>query len=73
MRKVGFGVIGCGVISTAYLKAAQRFANLSDLACLACLEQCWAHDAKPMSRNAQNKTTRIILVFSVGRVTTALV
>jgi predicted dehydrogenase len=28
MRKVGFGVIGCGVISTAYLKAAQRFANL---------------------------------------------
>ena len=29
MRKVGFGVIGCGVISTAYLKAAQRFANLN--------------------------------------------
>src|SRR5580704_4987736 len=28
MRKVGFGVIGCGVISTAYLKAARRFANL---------------------------------------------
>ena len=28
MRKVGFGVIGCGVISTAYLKAAQRFGNL---------------------------------------------
>jgi predicted dehydrogenase len=28
MRKVGFGVIGCGVISTAYLQAAQRFANL---------------------------------------------
>ena len=28
MRKVGFGVIGCGVISSAYLKAAQRFANL---------------------------------------------
>ena len=28
MQKVGFGVIGCGVISTAYLKAAQRFANL---------------------------------------------
>src|SRR5215468_6525271 len=28
MRKIGFGVIGCGVISTAYLKAAQRFANL---------------------------------------------
>ena len=28
MRKVGFGIIGCGVISTAYLKAAQRFANL---------------------------------------------
>ena len=28
MRKVGFGVIGCGVISTAYLKAAERFANL---------------------------------------------
>ena len=28
MRKVGFAVIGCGVISTAYLKAAQRFANL---------------------------------------------
>jgi predicted dehydrogenase len=28
MRKVGFGVIGCGVISTAYLRAAQRFANL---------------------------------------------
>ena len=28
MRKVGFGVIGCGVISTAYLKAAQRFANI---------------------------------------------
>ena len=28
MHKVGFGVIGCGVISTAYLKAAQRFANL---------------------------------------------
>ena len=25
MRKVGFGIIGCGVISTAYLKAAQRF------------------------------------------------
>jgi hypothetical protein len=28
MRKVGFGVIGCGVISKAYLEAAQRFANL---------------------------------------------
>src|SRR5580698_3131987 len=28
MRKVGFAVIGCGVISTAYLKAAQRFANI---------------------------------------------
>src|SRR6516164_517266 len=28
MRKVGFGVIGCGVISTAYLKAARQFANL---------------------------------------------
>ena len=28
MRKVGIGVIGCGVISTAYLKAAQRFADL---------------------------------------------
>src|SRR5215208_30215 len=28
MRKVGFGVIGCGVISAAYLKAARRFANL---------------------------------------------
>ena len=28
MQKVGFGVIGCGVISTAYLKSAQRFANL---------------------------------------------
>ena len=28
MRKVGFGVIGCGVISTAYLEAAKRFANL---------------------------------------------
>ena len=28
MSKVGFGVIGCGVISTAYLKAAQRFANI---------------------------------------------
>src|ERR671922_36376 len=28
MRKVGFGVIGCSVISTAYLKAAQRFENL---------------------------------------------
>ena len=25
MRKVGVGIIGCGVISTAYLKAAQRF------------------------------------------------
>jgi len=25
MRKVGIGVIGCGVISTAYLKAMQRF------------------------------------------------
>ena len=25
---MAFGVIGCGVISTAYLKAAQRFANL---------------------------------------------
>ena len=25
MRKVGIGVIGCGVISNAYLKAAQRF------------------------------------------------
>ena len=25
MRKVGIGVIGCGIISTAYLKAAQRF------------------------------------------------
>ena len=25
MRKVGFGIIGCGNISTAYLKAAQRF------------------------------------------------
>jgi predicted dehydrogenase len=28
MRKVGIGVIGCGNISTAYLKAAQRFAIL---------------------------------------------
>ena len=28
MRKVGFGVIGCGNISTAYLTAAKRFANL---------------------------------------------
>src|SRR5258708_8327522 len=28
MRTIGFGVIGCGVISTAYLKAAQRFANI---------------------------------------------
>ena len=27
-EKSAFGVIGCGVISTAYLKAAQRFANL---------------------------------------------
>ncbi len=25
MRKVGIGVIGCGVISKAYLKAAKRF------------------------------------------------
>jgi len=25
MRKVGIGVIGCGVISTAYLKAMQHF------------------------------------------------
>src|SRR5215212_1422315 len=25
MRKVGIGIIGCGAISTAYLKAAQRF------------------------------------------------
>ena len=25
MRKVGIGIIGCGVISTAYLRAAQRF------------------------------------------------
>ena len=25
MRKVGIGIIGCGVISAAYLKAAQRF------------------------------------------------
>lgn len=25
MRKVGIGIIGCGNISTAYLKAAQRF------------------------------------------------
>jgi predicted dehydrogenase len=25
MRKVGIGIIGCGVISTAYMKAAQRF------------------------------------------------
>src|SRR6476659_3539319 len=25
MRKVGIGIIGCGVISKAYLKAAQRF------------------------------------------------
>jgi predicted dehydrogenase len=28
MRKIGFAVIGCGVISTAYLQAAKRFANL---------------------------------------------
>jgi predicted dehydrogenase len=28
MRKVGFGIIGCGVISKAYLTAAKRFANL---------------------------------------------
>ena len=33
MRKVGFGVIGRGVISTAYLKAAQRFANLERVLC----------------------------------------
>ncbi|MDU0957869.1 MAG: Gfo/Idh/MocA family oxidoreductase, partial [Bradyrhizobium sp.] len=25
MRKIGIGIIGCGNISTAYLKAAQRF------------------------------------------------
>jgi predicted dehydrogenase len=28
MRKVGIGIIGCGTISAAYLKASQRFANL---------------------------------------------
>ncbi|MBV9565264.1 MAG: Gfo/Idh/MocA family oxidoreductase, partial [Bradyrhizobium sp.] len=28
MRKVGIGIIGCGVISAAYLKAAQRFGVL---------------------------------------------
>ena len=28
MRKVGFGVIGCGVISTAYLTAAKSFPHL---------------------------------------------
>jgi len=25
MRRIGIGIIGCGNISTAYLKAAQRF------------------------------------------------
>ena len=30
MRKVGIGIIGCGVISTAYLKAAQRFPSPRD-------------------------------------------
>ena len=30
MRKVGIGIIGCGDISTAYLKAAQRFPSHRD-------------------------------------------
>ena len=33
MRKVSVGIIGCGNISTAYLKAAQRFDNLHVTAC----------------------------------------
>ena len=28
MRKVGIGVIGCGVISTAYLNASKQFPNI---------------------------------------------
>ena len=38
MRKVGIGIIGCGVISTAYLKAAQRFPVL-DIKAVASLTQ----------------------------------
>ncbi len=37
MEKVGIGIIGCGTISPAYLKAARRFANL-DLRALADLD-----------------------------------
>ena len=33
MRKASVGIIGCGNISTAYLKAAQRFDNLQVTAC----------------------------------------
>ena len=28
MRKVGIGVIGCGVISKAYMTAMKRFSNI---------------------------------------------
>ncbi len=37
MERVGIGIIGCGTISPAYLKAARRFANL-DLRALADLD-----------------------------------
>jgi hypothetical protein len=48
MRKVGFGVIGCGVISTAYLKAAQRFANI-ELRAVADMRSAAAEKQQPRS------------------------
>lgn len=55
MRKVGIGIIGCGNISTAYLKAAQRFPILDVRA----LPTCAAR-----RRNGDQERIRIDIFFS---------
>ena len=49
MRKVGIGVIGCGVISTAYLKAAQRFPVIDLKARRRHAQRCCREAAAPRS------------------------
>ena len=70
MRKVGFGVIGCGVISTAYLKAAQRFANLelravSDMRGAAAEEQAAAFGVPAMRVDQLLKRDDIEIVVNL--------
>ena len=33
MKKTGIGIVGCGMISGAYFKAAQRFRNITAVGC----------------------------------------